>query len=100
VQYTNTSTNDERHLVLSIHILDVNDETPSFFNLEAPVHIITVLENIGIPNPIQSLQPLDNDKGINGTVIFNITHGNEQNVFEMTALLATWTLLPPHGCSM
>lgn len=83
VQYTNTSTNDERHLVLSIHILDVNDETPSFFNLEAPVHIITVLENIGIPNPIQSLQPLDNDKGINGTVIFNITHGNEQNVFEI-----------------
>ena len=82
VRYMNTTTNSEDNRVLVINVLDVNDETPSFFNLE-PVHIINVLENIGIPNPIQSLQPVDNDKGSNGTVMFSITRGNEGNVFQI-----------------
>ena len=82
LRFQDPSTNSERQLLIAIHVLDVNDETPRFFNLE-PVHIINILESIGVPNPILSLQPVDNDKGPNGTVVFNITQGNELNYFRI-----------------
>ena len=82
LQFRDPSTSSERQLLIAIQVLDINDETPSFFNLE-PVHVINILESIGVPNPILSLQPVDNDKGPNGTVVFNITHGNELNYFRI-----------------
>ena len=82
LRFRDPSTNSERQLLIAIHVLDVNDETPRFFSLE-PVHIISILESIGVPNPILSLQPVDNDKGPNGTVVFNITQGNELNYFRI-----------------
>ena len=82
LQFRDPSTSSERQLLIAIQVLDINDETPSFFNLE-PVHVVNILESIGVPNPILSLQPVDNDKGPNGTVVFNITHGNELNYFRI-----------------
>lgn len=63
-----------------IKILDVNDNVPRFSELER-VHMLNVTENFNIPNPIQRLQTVDDDKGENGTVEFSITAGNEENFF-------------------
>ena len=99
LRFQDPSTNSERQLLIAIHVLDVNDETPRFFNLE-PVHIINILESIGVPNPILSLQPVDNNKGPNGTVVFNITQGNELNYFRIERPIGAMTLLLLCDCSL
>ena len=40
VQYENTSNPAVQIIFVTIRILDLNDETPSFFNLEHPIHEI------------------------------------------------------------
>lgn len=70
----------ERHDIVNIEILDVNDCIPEFFGLLQP-HTIEVTENVALPTPLKLLQPTDLDKGINGTTSFNITSGNEDGFF-------------------
>ena len=65
---------------LKVTILDVNDNVPRFSELDQ-IHILNITENFDIPNPIQRLQAVDMDNGGNGTVIFNITSGNEEGFF-------------------
>ena len=75
VQYTNKSTGIVENIRITIHIFDINDETPSFHNLDQP-HIVRVVENVAPPTPLLRLEPIDNDRGMNGTVHFNITSGD------------------------
>ena len=63
-----------------IRVLDVNDNFPRFSELE-PVHVLNVTENFNTPYPLLRLEPLDLDNGLNGTVDFYITSGNEENFF-------------------
>ena len=75
VRYRNTSTNTPDFVVVNIFVLDENDETPYFFNLNQP-HRINITENIAVPNQAIRLEAVDNDKGVNGTVVFAITGGD------------------------
>ena len=63
-----------------IEILDVNDNVPRFNELE-PVHTHELAENFNTPNPLISLEPVDEDYGENGTVEFRISAGNEEGFF-------------------
>ena len=65
---------------VDIKILDLNDNVPHFDELEQ-VHTFEVAENFNIPNPIVAIQPVDGDNGLNGSVDFYITSGNDQGYF-------------------
>ena len=60
---------------INIEILDLNDETPSFSGLSQPYQK-NQTENISPGSLILTLQPVDNDNGVNGTTMFSITGGN------------------------
>ena len=76
VQYENTSAGLDENDRITIHILDINDEIPHFRNLLQP-HIVEVPENVAAPSFLLRLEPIDDDKGDNGTVHeFNITSGD------------------------
>lgn len=77
------------HLSINIEVLDVNDYTPHFFNLNQP-HYVTLQENVALPNPVLRLQPTDQDKGVNGTTQFSITSGNTEEYFNIA---------PPEGAT-
>ena len=81
IQYINSSDNSLQMIEATITILDINDQTPMFFGLDHPVHEIEVLETISPGSPILVLQPVDNDKGLNGTVSFGIIDGNDGEFF-------------------
>ena len=67
---------------VNIEVQDENDCVPHFFNLTQP-HYKRVTESTAINSVILTLQPIDQDKGENGTTFFNITGGNEGNYFEV-----------------
>lgn len=75
----------------------MNDETPYFFELSQPEHR-TIAENVAVPTPVLRLEPVDNDKGENGTIEFNIINGNDDNYFVIRRALGdnlestTWIL--------
>ena len=71
----------QKRLPINIKILDLNDETPSFSGLSQPYQL-NLTENINAGSLILTLQPVDNDNGVNGTTMFSITGGNE-NYFEI-----------------
>ena len=66
--------------LIQITVLDENDNVPHFRELDE-VHILNITENFNIPNSLVRLQAVDDDKGLNGTVEFDITKGNEENFF-------------------
>lgn len=72
----------QRHIVVDIEILDLNDCDPHFFGLSNP-RVLRVLENVALPTPLLLLQPTDQDRGLNGTTEFNITSGNEDGFFSI-----------------
>ena len=76
VRYENTSAGIDGNDRITIHILDINDEIPHFRNLLQP-HIVQVVENVAAPAFLLRLEPIDDDRGDNGTVHeFNITSGD------------------------
>ena len=82
VQYENTSAGLDENDRITIHILDINDEIPHFRNLLQP-HIHEMTENMAAPAFLLRLEPIDDDKGDNGTVHeFNITSG-DTNYFKV-----------------
>ena len=74
--------NAVRTAPVNIEILDLNDCTPYFFGLQQP-HNRQVSENVAVPTPIETLQPIDRDKEENGTTRFTITSGNEASFFSI-----------------
>ncbi len=62
-----------------ITILDVNDEAPSF----DPYIIVSVPEDSINKSIIYTLQAVDGDKGANGTVLYEILNGNDDEVFSI-----------------
>ena len=66
-----------------ITILDINDNNPTLFGLDQPVHIISISDGMNIGSRLQTFYPVDGDKGINGSVTFDITEGNEEDYFRL-----------------
>ena len=64
-----------------ITILDENDNVPRFFELSQPE--VQDIESFSGPLEVLRLEPVDNDKGENGTTSFNITRGNELGYFRI-----------------
>uniref|UniRef100_A0A4W4GSM4 Cadherin-23 n=1 Tax=Electrophorus electricus TaxID=8005 RepID=A0A4W4GSM4_ELEEL len=74
-QYPRTSTN-----TLTITILDVNDETPSFF---PRMHNMSVLESVPRDYIVVRLNCSDNDAGLNAELSYFITGGNQDGKFSV-----------------
>ena len=66
--------------LIDIKVLDINDNKPHFNELDK-IHVENVTENTNIPHKVVSLEPVDGDSGVNGTVEFSITKGNDENFF-------------------
>ena len=77
-----SGTTNRNNIRVFIEVLDLNDNTPSFSDLSEP-ESFNISENVAIPTPLQRLQPVDRDKGLNGTTTFNITRGNDRGFFEI-----------------
>ena len=75
VEYTSTITGATEIILVTIDVLDVNDEVPRLFGLAQP-HIVEVGENLNAPASILRLQAFDNDEGANGTVTLALVSGN------------------------
>ena len=91
VMYTSDS-NAELLQLVRIRILDINDETPTFFNLRMPTDTVDIRETISPDSTIIPLQPIDNDKGLNGTVVFGITDGNDEGFFRLDTIVGSSTI--------
>ena len=75
VQYINTNAGINGNVLITINILDINDEVPHFRDLFQP-HVVQVIENVAAPTPLLRLEPIDDDSGVNGTVHFSIINGD------------------------
>lgn len=69
---------------VNFHVLDVNDFTPYFSGMSRPVDTRKVYENVQVGQVIAYLMPFDLDAGLNGTVNFTISHGNEGQYFNVS----------------
>ena len=74
---------------ISITITDLNDMHPSF----DLVTNVSVFENTPPPFVIYTLNPVDGDEGMNGTVTFSLLQGNEDGLFELDTLTGQLTIL-------
>ena len=89
VQYTDVSLNAPKSSFITINVLDINDEVPYLFDLSQP-HMEEIQENF--KGAFLHLQPIDYDKGENGTVDMSIVSGNT-SVFEINDFSFLATLL-------
>ena len=62
---------------------DVNDVVPRFSGLQRPIHNITIYEDLDEGQVVLYLMPFDPDSGLNGTVNYTITNGNEAGYFDL-----------------
>ncbi|XP_030626789.1 cadherin-23 [Chanos chanos] len=74
-QYPRTSTS-----TLTITILDVNDETPTFF---PHVYNVSLEENVPRNHVVSRLNCSDNDAGLNAELSYFITGGNQDGKFSV-----------------
>ncbi|XP_049336962.1 cadherin-23 isoform X2 [Astyanax mexicanus] len=74
-QYPRTSTS-----TLTITVLDVNDETPTFF---PRVYNVSVLESVPRDFVVVRLNCSDNDAGLNAELSYFITGGNQDGKFSV-----------------
>ncbi|XP_069045127.1 cadherin-23 [Lepisosteus oculatus] len=65
---------------LTITVLDMNDETPTFF---PSVYNITLLENVARDYMVTRLSCTDNDTGLNAELSYFITGGNQDGKFSV-----------------
>lgn len=63
-----------------INVTDINDNAPEFAAVEFQLH---VAENMPGSTSIWQLVAYDGDEGLNGQVYYNITGGNDGNVFSI-----------------
>ena len=89
VQYTDVSLNAPKSRFITIDVLDINDEVPHLLDLSQP-HMEEIQENF--KGAFLHLQPIDYDKGENGTIDMSIVSGNT-SVFEINDFSFLATLL-------
>ena len=65
---------------VSINIIDVNDETPTFIS---PYFEATVMETSAMGTSVLQVQAIDNDVGNNAKINYSIISGNIDNVFDI-----------------
>ncbi len=70
-------------LLVTIDVQDVNDVVPRFSNLQYPIHDLTIYEDLDEGQVVLYLMPFDPDSGLNGTVNYTITSGNEEGYFDL-----------------
>lgn len=83
VQYTNATTTTQ--VQFGITILDQNDVAPRFLNMNQTV-VVSLPQTFAVGEAILLLQPTDPDKGLNGTVFFNIVPGSDSGMFKIARL--------------
>lgn len=66
------------YATVNIHILDVNDNAPTF---EREIYKISVLENVLPETYLLRISATDADSGRNGAVFYDISGGNEEKIF-------------------
>ena len=71
-----------------IEVLDENDNDPTFFS----PNFATVSEDMSVGSEVIRLEAVDDDKGQNGSVKFEIESGNEANVFVLDPFTGSVTL--------
>lgn len=76
---------EHQSTVVHIQVLDLNDNDPRFNDL-AQVERRTIEVSVPIHQQIVRLEPVDNDKGENGTTTFEITDGNSAGLFDIQIL--------------
>ncbi|KAG5266734.1 hypothetical protein AALO_G00235580 [Alosa alosa] len=74
-KYPRTSTS-----TLTITVMDVNDETPTFF---PPVYNVSLLESVPRDHMLVQLNCSDNDAGLNAELSYFITGGNQDGKFSV-----------------
>ncbi|XP_076141861.1 cadherin-23 [Alosa pseudoharengus] len=74
-KYPRTSTS-----TLTITVMDVNDETPTFF---PPVYNVSLLESVPRDHMVVQLNCSDNDAGLNAELSYFITGGNQDGKFSV-----------------
>ena len=65
---------------VSINIIDVNDETPTFIS---PYFEANVMETSSIGTSVLQVQAIDKDVGSNAKINYSIISGNVDNVFDI-----------------
>lgn len=68
------------NLILTVDILDQNDNPPSITN---PMPTYSIVENIGVGALVGVIDATDDDSGGNAELLFAITAGNEENRFSI-----------------
>ncbi|KAF8791564.1 Fat-like cadherin-related tumor suppressor [Argiope bruennichi] len=79
-------------VMLSITVLDVNDNPPEFTN---KIVYATVSESVPIGSEITSVHATSEDIGINAEITYSIIGGDEQGVFEISPTSGQIKLLKP-----
>ena len=65
-------------LQLTVHLIDVNDHTPTF---DSPTYEVSVIESLPINDRFYRVTASDDDLGPNGSVFYEILCGNTGNQF-------------------
>ena len=65
-------------LQLTVHLIDVNDHTPTF---NSPTYEVSVIESLPINDRFYRVTATDDDLGPNGAVFYEILSGNTGNQF-------------------
>ena len=65
-------------LQLTVHLIDVNDHTPTF---DSPTYEVSVIESLPINDRFYRVTASDEDLGPNGSVFYEILSGNTGNQF-------------------
>ena len=63
---------------VAISVIDVNDITPSFSQLN---HQVSLRENIEVNTQFYALDATDTDDDVNGALVYSVLSGNEANMF-------------------
>jgi protocadherin Fat 1/2/3 len=74
------SSHDRSFAKVSINIIDVNDETPTFI---LPQFEANIMETSAIGTSVLQVQAVDKDVGINAKINYSIISGNVDNVFDI-----------------
>ena len=71
---------------LTVHVSDVNDETPQFVEVES--QCTTISEFHQKNEPIVNVRAIDKDdpKSPNGEIVFDIKHGDEKGFFRIESV--------------
>ena len=73
-----TSSTSSAYIQLTVHLIDVNDHTPTFEN---PTYEVSVIESLPINDRFFRVTATDGDLGGNGAVFYEILNGNTNDQF-------------------